>query len=190
MKIYLIFVALLLTSCGGSIALKTSDPATVSVLDWDSLSSKGSVIGKSPIEFEQDKVENKVMKIEAEGKLPQYWIFTNINGSELELQTTLLDAPKEDGESSEDKKEAEFLNRNLRLLLNSYESLVSNDFEAAKKIAKSLQENIPNIAAPHIIIGLANLREGNRSAANSAFKVAKSLDPSDTAIEKLIEISK
>lgn len=177
-------------SCGGSIALKTSSPATVSTLEWSDLASKGAVIGKTPLEFDQDKISNKVVKIEGEGKLPQYWVFTNLNGSKIDLQTTLEDAPEGEGENKEDKKEAEFLNRNLRLLLNAYESLVSNDYEAAKKIAKSLQDNIPTIAAPHIIVGLANLREGNRAAAHSAFKVAKSLDPSDTAIEKLIEISK
>lgn len=76
------------------------------------------------------------------------------------------------------------------MAMRAYEALSKGNSPLAIDLSNKLKEMNSNIAAPHIIEGLAQLKLGNKKEASSSFEKARSLDPSDADVTKLIEISK
>jgi tetratricopeptide (TPR) repeat protein len=164
------------------IKINTTEKSTVSLVDPKNLADSGQVIGPVPAEIEVNKIQGRIIKIAADGKLPGYLVVTDVLGVETNAFMTLIDSPEEKPPEKKDDQNLIF-----RFLLNSYQSLTQRKFDEALKLGEKAEELSKEIAAPHIIKGLAYMGLGNRAQAMTSFRQAKTLDPGDTEIDKLIK---
>lgn len=81
------------------------------------------------------------------------------------------------------------MNKMQRMLLKSYEALLSDDPGLARELADQLSKEAPDLASPFIIIGLSHLRSGNRAEARNAFAKAQTLDPEDPSTSELMRLT-
>ena len=126
-----------------------------------------------------------MLRVKSEGRADQNWIFGTDDNGGVDLKIPLgAKIEEKSGESSTDKD-----NRNMRLLMAAYSKLHSGQYEKSRELAGKLITIEPEISAPHIIIGLSYLKSGNKQKASASFSQAKTLDPSDNEIDRLIEIS-
>ena len=198
-KLFCLFAFFVTSACGttSTVRFETKAKATLSVVEWGQLDRQGKELGETPQDVEIDEIKDKVLKIEAPGKTPQYWVFTEKGGEEFEAKLTLTDIGESSGTGSGKGggvggggASTFDINETHRLLMKSYQSLASGDLTAATAFAKKLNEIEPRLAAPHIIIGLAAIQKGEKDTARLSFDKAKTLDPKDGDIEKLSEASK
>ena len=189
--------------CSSVIKVSTNTEASLSLLDWSGLDGEGTLLGKAPLEIDAGTLDNKVLKISGKDKSPQYWVFTALQGRSMDLKTTLLPIPDAENEEDENEDDEEYeekddkdkkgliekLNQNMRILLGSYQALARQEYEESVRLATALHKNMPDIAAPHIIMGLSFLKRQQREKARSEFKLAKALDPADPSIDELIKLS-
>jgi hypothetical protein len=170
-------------SCASSqYKISTDSPATVTILDQKRLQPLGKP-QKTPHMLDAEATTGKVIKVEAKGKIPQYWVFSAPKGDELHAQLKLSDLPPSNEGEVEKTRDA---NVSHRLLMKSYQAFATGDLEKAKTIATELKTVAPKIAAPSVILGLISLRQGDKNAARLLFEQAKALDPQDSDIEKLL----
>jgi hypothetical protein len=108
-----------------------------------------------------DEVEGKMVKLSAPGRVTEYWIFPDFPSDDTKVKIAL----KPDLCSSKMTGETQDPNKPYRLLLGSYKALLEEDYAGAKEQAKVFQSLYPGIAAPVILEGLAEMKEGNRDEA-------------------------
>ncbi len=189
LKLFLIFSFFQTTGCKTkSVTFVTEGPGSVSLLSWDKLGSEGVSVGKTPVTIEMDKVGDNVVMVRAPEKTPQYWVFTEMHGEQFTAKITLSALPER--QATGEASEITDINESYRLLMKSYQALASKKCSLAKTIAKKLSEIKPRLASPLIISGLASLEQGNNEEALAAFSKAKSLDPKDADIDKLLKAVK
>jgi len=183
------------------IIVSTDKKASVSLVGFNDAASNGQILGDAPQSVDLAKLETKFLKVWGPGLVPQYWVFGNVIGRETKIALKMeeLAAAKDDkkkkpdDEKKDDKKpEGGSSDQNLshRLLMQSYHALTIGDLELARNLANKLREINPNIASPHIVIGISYLEQGSKTDAASAFGIAKTLDPQDAEIDRLIEAAR
>jgi hypothetical protein len=207
-----IFIFLKIGGCATpAITFSTDKKATISLVGYADASSDGQIIGEAPQSIEMRQLTDKFVKIWGPGLAPQFWVFTEVVGKDtsvaikMEETTSANDDPNKDPKKPEDKdkKKGDEAKKNdndkvanddvilgFRLAMRAYHSLTAGDNETARKLADELKSLMPKVSASHIITGISHLQEGNKTAAAGAFEVAKTLDPKDADIEKLIEAVK
>ena len=186
-----------LISCGGkTIEIASPSRLSISVSDIDA-SVNEELIGETPLTVSIDQVKDKVVKLSAPGKLDQKIIFVNDLANQIFLNVSLKDLPKTDPKKDDDKKDdkpksdsVDNLNTFLRLILRAYSSLAAGEFDVAIKVAEEAKLQSPKTAAPHIVMGLAHLKKGEKNLAEGQFSQAKGLDPADTDLDKLLELAR
>jgi hypothetical protein len=167
-----------------SVTIATEGEGIVSIVNWDSLESGGAVIGKTPQTITLEKIGDRVVKIDGPGKAPQFWVFSEMISDQLDVKVQLANIPGGGGSNVAGKSLD--LNETHRLLLKAYRALAGGDLKVAKELSSKLSTIAPSVSAPLIISGLASMQEGDKDAARSAFTRAKSLDPQDSDIDKLL----
>ena len=185
--ILLLFLFLTASSCvNKKLTIESSEKLTVSTVNSNALGGPGKALGTTPVTIALDTVQNEIIKIEGEGKLPQYIFITDLVGEETTANIDLLN----DGQVAADDQDKEVATANLthRLLLQAYQALTKDDYTTAKKLATKITEIQPRIAAPLIIQGIAFMQEGNMREARASLQEAKALDPEDNDIDQLLKI--
>jgi hypothetical protein len=190
-----IFLAFLLGACSTTKTFKlaTDGKAQVNLLSWDNLDQEGKFLGETPIDLKIDEIKGQVLKISQPNRKPQYWSIVTDDGSSIEANIKLLNTFDSDGASTDlisDKTAFGELNRQFRMALRAYEALAKGNNQLAIELSKKLENMNNNIAAPHIISGLAFLNLDDKEKAGVSFAKAKSLDPSDIDVSKLIDLTK
>lgn len=150
-------------------------------------------LGKPPVTLDSQELNNKSIKVVFDDGSEKLLYFTPTISDET---TILFSKVNKDTKSSlvangnsSDKFDAESRNQIHRLLLKAYQALSEGNAQVATDLAKQVAQIDSQIAAPHILIGLSHLRTGNKTLAKSAFEKAKALDPLDSEIANLIELS-
>lgn len=195
---YISVVAFTLASCASNtIEISSADKATVSLLEIESNADE-TVLGETPVKVEIDKIRDKLLKATSKDKIPQYILILASLGKSTKINLRLEDKiPNEDKKNKNDdknkSKDTEYkvdqINRFLRLLLNSYKNLLSEDYELSLQMANDAKDILPEASAPSIVIGLAYMKLGQKEKAIASFNRAKSLDPQDASIDELVKIA-
>lgn len=193
----LAIAALSLQGCSTSqaVSFQSEGKARVRALDWNNLNGEGKVLGQTPLTVRLGDVNDKVLRIEEDKKIPQNWIVTCDSRRKLVTAKIKLDdlavacagLKEEKKEPPPKELSPARLNRTHRLVLKAYEQLVSGNTAVASDLAAQVAKEAPELAAPHLIIGLAYLRVGRRQEANQSFQKAALLDPEDSGIAELIK---
>lgn len=176
-----------------TITVSASDKATVTAVPLASPDDKGDLLGETPVTVNLNQLDGKVVRLNAPGKLPLYWVVTDVAGDSTEAKFNLQENPlyrDKAGKSDApiDRKTA--MNRILRLLMQSYKALSAKDYALSKDLAKKAIDIDPELAAPLIIRGMALLKEGKVDEARAALSQAKALDPEDANIDQLLKVTK
>lgn len=199
MKFQILSVSIFLAACSTTnLTVTSSDPASVSLVDFNDESGSGEIVGKTPIDIPIDRLEGYYLKITSDKKSQQNWVFTNLQGENIKIfaQLNQAETVEQDNEEDENGNKAKTnnkaladkeLNKAFTLILKSYQSLSGRDYKSAIDLSKEAVKIYPNIAAPHIIMGLASIGQGDRASARSSFKKARIKNPDDKDIEILIE---
>lgn len=188
-------------SCARSLTIFSNEKAKIMVVQPGEGATEEN-IGETPMTIDPKQLEGKFLKVTAEGRIPQIIVFTTLLGGETQLSVNLATfEPEEDPNKDKDKddkpkddKDGEdkgaSLNTIMRMLMKSYQLLANNDAAGAEQSAQDLLKIKADLSSPHIIIGLAKFKRGEKSAAYASFQTAKSLDPDDKEIDRLLEITK
>lgn len=170
-------IALSAMACQTQTVRFTSDvEAQVSLVDATDAGGRGERLGKTPLSVKVAKTRGKLVRIDAPGAAPQYWVFNETLGERLEARVSFGKA----GPSAN-------ANESHRLLLQAYQAITTRDYSLARDLATRIAEISPEVAAPHILRGLIEMQEGNEGKAISYLKRAKALDPNDRDIDTLLE---
>jgi len=153
-------------------------------------------LGASPTSVELSKLQGKMLRVSRGGKVLQHWIFPEDSGGSIEIVLgnnleEQLSSPDEDPKkpTSEKLTSIEPKDGNVipRLLLQAYQALIEQDYARTRAVSEQIIGLSPQIAAPHILIGLSHLQEGDKKLARASFAKAKTLDPGDNSIDTLIK---
>lgn len=172
-------VAAFLGACAGrrSVTFVSQEPGSqVALVPLDAPDAEGTKL-RNPATVDAGQMKNKAVRISAAGKASQYWFSAPPGAARLQVKVKRLGSC----EGQEGNR-----NRPMRLLLKAYQALYSKDFTLARELAGKASVVDPTLAAPHIILGLAFLREGDRQKASAAFTQAQALDPEDNEIGALL----
>jgi hypothetical protein len=196
--VFSILILFFAFACARSLTIFTNEKAKIMVVQPGESATEEN-IGETPMTVDPRQLEGKFLKVAAEGRIPQIIVFTTLLGGETQLSVNLAtfepeEDPNKDEDKDKDKKDGEdkasSLNTIMRMLMKSYQLLANNDAAGAEQIAQDLLKIKADLSSPHIIIGLAKFRKGEKSGAYASFQTAKSLDPEDKEIDRLLEISK
>ena len=164
----------------------------MSLLDYTTEPVDENLVGTLPQTFKTSGKSGQVIKFKNQGYKDQYWLVADGMGSdqvvikvELEKKDTADLKKNEIDENSIVKA----TNRNSygRALMKAYQALAEKQYDLAISLANKAIEIDKEVAAPHIIIGLAHLSEGNSQQAKTSFGQAQFLDPEDPSIDELLE---
>lgn len=172
-------VLLLVAACAGrrTVTFVSQEPGSqVALVPMDSPDSEGTKL-RNPASVEMATMQNKAVRISAVGKASQYWFAALASGPRLQVKVKRLGSC----EGQESNR-----NRPTRLLIKAYQALFSKDFSLSRDLSNRAALIDPTLAAPHIIMGLAFLKEGDRPKALASFNQAQALDPEDSEIGALI----
>src|SRR4051812_43027706 len=110
-------LALAATACQTHTVRFTSDvEAQVSLVD---AGGKGERLGKTPLNLNVDRARGRLVRIDARGAAPQYWIFNETLGTRLEAHASFRDGRTGPTASA---------NESHRLLLQAYQALTARDY--------------------------------------------------------------
>lgn len=183
--------SLSLSACAtDSITFNASQKATLSLVSLSDPSGEGQILGELPSTIEVEKLEGKVVKINAEGFVPQYWIAKDFVADSTKVNIALT--PLEEGAGGKGGGSGKGGSSNLafRILMKGYGAISKGDNKLGRELAEKLQEIDPTLAAPHILTGIAFFNEGKKSEAKTAFEKALALDPEDLEIKKMIDATR
>ncbi len=174
-----------------TLKIKTSGTAAVSLIQPSKPDDDGVSLGDTPVTLTLDRAVGRVIKVSQKGKVPVYWLVSDAVGDVTTAELKLVDEPVV--EKGQDKNNAERVdprttnNRIMRLILRSYQALTGNRLSEAKQLADQAAAIDPQIAAPHVIKGLAFYQEGKVEDARTELTKAQALDPEDKDIDTLIK---
>ncbi len=169
----------LLGACAGrrTVTFISQEPgAQLALVPMESPESEGTKL-RNPAAVDLAQMKNKAVRISATGKASQYWFSSLAQAPRVQVKIKRLGSC----EGQEGNR-----NRPTRLLLKAYQALYSKDFSLARDLASRASLIDTTLAAPHIITGLAFLKEGDRPKALASFNQAQALDPEDSEIGSLI----
>ena len=189
-QLFLVFFAIFsISSCATKVVnFKSEKKANVDLVSLDALDAAGEKLGETPVEVPIEKLQGKVVRVSAEGKTPQYWVFQETLGVRTEAQMKLLDEAKINAASGGEKDRKGATNRAMRLLLSAYQALSTRDWETAQGLADKAGEIEPELSSPLIVQGIALMQQGKKADAKLVLAKAKALDPDDGNIDRLLEV--
>lgn len=172
---------------------KTTGPGKVSLLDSGKLDAPTDPIGDTPITVEAEKLRGKVVKIAQPGSPPVYWIMSDASADTIDASFAPILDPSAAGAAGNSLPDGRVdvkttTNRIVRLLLRSYQALAEGKYDVARELAAQAATISPEVAGPHVIDGLSLYKNGKFAEAKTALLKAKSLDPEDKDIDKLLEV--
>lgn len=190
MKKYISIGILLLLASGcatDSITFNANQKATISLVSLSDPSGEGQILGELPSTIEVDKLEGKVVKIKAEGFIPQFWIAKDFVANSTKVNIALT--PVDDGAAGKGGGSGKGGSSNLpfRILMKGFTAISRGDYQLGREFAGKLEEIDPTLAAPHLLTGIAYFNEGKKVDAKNAFEKALALDPEDLEIKKMID---
>lgn len=149
-------------------------------------SGVGENLGTTPIDIELSNLKDKMLRIEQDDEI-QYWIFPSLQGSQNTVTLNSNNNIAKKPMVMEQENSVIQRNQTNRLLLKSYQALSKGENNVAKELANQAKRIDSRISAPYILLGLVYLGEKDYKNAKTNFQVAKTLDPADIEIDKLIE---
>lgn len=183
--------------------------AKVSTVSPDNLDKDGAFLGETPLTVETSKIMGKIVKISQKGKIPVYWVMPDVSGQNIRTTLSLADAPQPPQGSApgaitekSTKEEREFktqislveskdkINRVIRLLLKAYQALASRRLQLAEELASRASAIDPELPGPLVIKGIALMQSGDVAGARATLTNARTLDPEDQDIDKLLQALK
>ncbi len=180
----ILVVAGMLNACSPRMITFTSnDKATVSLVTSSSTDGQGEVIGETPQSIPAEKIRGKVVKIWSADVYPQFWILDPLQSGETTVALKLEKKPESQNKSTAST------NLKFRVMMKAYKALADQNWKLARELADELNRLEPETAAPHLIAGIALLREGKKLDARTSFEKAKTFDPEDAEIGKLIRFA-
>ncbi len=156
----------------------------MSLVPLQNIQSSGKTL-PNPVTFDSSLLRNSALKVSAPGKATLFWIAPTTPGQGAEIKIKELQGCSE----KENKAAGTFQNRPIRILIKAYQALFARDLGVARDLAAKVAELEPNLAAPHIIIGLAFNYEGQKEQARVSFNRAAALDPEDAEIGQLVRMT-
>jgi hypothetical protein len=163
---------------------KSKDTVTVRAVDWSDLSGSGQLLGQTPLDVDLDKLKGKVLVLTAPNRQTQYWVVPYTTGQKLEANVKL--EAKDQGSAAGVFPVKAY----SRLIMKAFEALQSKDYNLAADLATKMAALAPDDPSSSIITGLAALQKGNKSKARAEFEKAKSLDPENSEINQLLQLSR
>lgn len=177
--VFFLSIFWLIASCSGkrTITFASLEPGSqISVVPLDSPDSEGRKV-RNPAQLDAGLLTKEAVRISATGKASQFWFMPDNKGQRLQIKVKSLPSC----DNAEGGR-----NRSTRLLLKAYQALYAKDYRMARELAGNASVIDATLAAPHIIAGLAYLREGDKENARTSFNKAKALDPEDAEIDVLL----
>ena len=173
-----------------TLTIKAAGAAKVNLVQPSRPDEDGLSLGETPVTLDLDRAEGRIIRVSQKGKLPVYWLVSDAVGDVTTAEIKLFDAPaaeKIDEKGNAERGESRAThNRIMRLILRSYQALTGNRLGEAKQLADQAAAIDPQLAAPHVIKGLALYQEGKAEEARTELTKAQALDPEDKDIDTLI----
>ena len=193
-KYILLSVATGLTACGGgrSLTLTSGYKGEVVKLDFGTDGRiKQEKVGELPQTVDLEQYDGQAIKVkfETDGS-EQVWLITDLLGEETTLNlipTSLSGNEGEDGSPVSKILTPRDVNSIMRVILRSYQALFENKFDLAISLSDQALQRASGLSAPHIVKGLALLQKGDKEKALVEFNLAKTSDPEDADLDKMIE---
>lgn len=179
LRTFWVLLLTFLAGCAGSRTVTFSSleqGSEISLVPISNPDSEGTRL-RNPAAMELSKLNSQAVRISSSGKASQYWFLPQTGGNQLQIKVNRLPSC---GNSEQNR------NRPVRLLLKGYQALYTKDYNLARELAGQASIIDATLAAPHIITGLAYLKQGQRAQARSAFQKAAALDPADAEIAALL----
>jgi len=151
------------------------------------LDEQGTELGETPLTLELDQIQGKVIKITENGKQPFFWMVAEAAGDSTEASIKMTNDGSARGVSESKGDSKASFNRVLRIIMKAYQALSNKRFKIARELADQASAIDPEIAAPHIIRGIAFFGEGNMSDAKAALSRAQALDPEDKDVDAILQ---
>ncbi|MDD9951982.1 MAG: hypothetical protein OXT67_10520, partial [Zetaproteobacteria bacterium] len=117
----------------------------------------------------------------------QRWFFPEFAGDSAKVIVDLQGNLNKDEDGSSVDSTTERLNRAVRLVLRAYQYITLNKVDEAIGLAQQAGETAEELAGPQIVLGIAQLKKGDREAAKQSWAKAKGLDPGDEGIDQLLK---
>ena len=131
------------------ITFKTDVPAKLSLSRSNDLEANETPLGETPLTLELDKLKGGLIKITGKGKAPLYWAFSDSLGDTTQLtmklpselssaedptaeDPTTTMAPQKAKKNPGNNGVSPGSNRLMRLILRSYQALVSQNYQVAR----------------------------------------------------------
>lgn len=162
-----------------TVTFTSNEKATLSLVAATNPDGQGQVLGDTPQTVSAEKIGNKVVKISGAEVHPQFWILSELPGGDTKVQLKLERKAADQTKTN--------INLKYRMLMKAYKALADQNWALAKELSEELAKLEPEIAAPHIILGIALLRSGSAAEARNALEKARGFDPDDAEISKLIQ---
>lgn len=178
-----LLASLLGASCAHpSVRIEAGQDAKVDLIDSAAPNAVGTSKGKTPVDIASDELRGRVIRVSSPDKVPAYLYFADLTGEKVVAKIQLADLPAVSQKIVDD-------NLVFRMILRAYQELTANRADAAVQLAQKAADLRPNIAAPYIIKGMAELQRGAKVEAKRNFNQAEALDPADPRIKELVEMT-
>jgi hypothetical protein len=174
---------------GANVTISTDEPVNAVLQPLGNFDAEVTSLGTLPVTLPASELTGKMVRVEAgDGRL-YYWMFLPNGGGPMDIKFKAKKTPISVSAPAPDLKEssADLTNRMMRMTLEAYDALGRQEPEVALKLAQELAAQQPNLAAPRIIEGWANLQQGDREGARAALTVARALDPQDDKVVGMLE---
>ncbi len=175
-----------IVSCASNpdITFSGKEKADLFLVPLDNPEDVGIFVGKTPMTLSYSKLKGNVVRIlHASGQSSQ-WLVPDLKSDKINFNIKPLQQPKKEKHTPLHNSH----NESNRFIFRGYKALVAGELTAVQEYAKKLAAMSPQLAAPHILMGLAALRAGKKAEAITHFKVAKELDPGDSSLSALIKL--
>lgn len=180
MKRIFYLIAIILSGCATkTVTFSTNEKASLSLVTPNNTDGQGERIGDTPQTFPIERLEGKVLKISGPGLLPQFWVLSKLPDGDTKINLKLERRPDEALKKNP--------NLSYRLLMKAYKALADKNYKLASELAIQLARIERDIAAPHVIHALALIQQGQKRDAQIALEAARSFDPDDAEITKLLQ---
>jgi hypothetical protein len=183
MRLVIFITAIFFSACATrTVTFSVNEKASINLVTPANTDGQGERIGEAPQTIALNRLEGKVVKISGPGLLPQFWVLSKLPDGETKIQIKLERRPDEGGKKNP--------NLSFRLLMKAYKALADKNYKMASELAIQLARIERDIAAPHIIHALSLIQQGQTKDAKVALEAARSFDPEDAEITKLLQAVK
>jgi hypothetical protein len=183
MKLIFLILAFSMGSCASrTVTFSANEKASLNLVTPANTDGQGERIGEVPQTIPLERLTGKVLKVSGPGLLPQYWVLSKLPDGDTKIQLKLERRPDEGQKKNP--------NLSFRLLMKSYKALADKNYKLASELAIQLARVERDIAAPHIIHALSLIQQGQTKDAKVALEAARSFDPEDAEITKLLQAVK